>query len=159
MKYLYKSMFCILCKKMTNNLRCKFYNTFSIKAMIYFMTSLKLSSSMPASGLERPLIISGMTLYKAFPFLANSVKNSLAIFDIFSTSSTIRSAISDIWPFTLIMSFKMRWVRTVSVLLRTNDDSSLKHAYIRGVHGSTVFGNRNDKSPKLIKNNQRYNLR
>merc|ERR1711962_352379 len=57
---------------------------------------------------------------------------------------------SDIWPFTFIISFRIRWVNTVSVLLRTNEDSSLRQAYIRGVHGSTVFGNRNDKSPAAI---------
>ena len=112
------------------------------------MTSLKFDSSIPASGFESPLIISGITLYKALPFLANSVKKSFAILDILVTSSTIRSAISDICPLTLIMSFKIRCVRTVSVLLRTNEESSLRHAYIRGVQGSTVFGNRKDKSPK-----------
>lgn len=116
--------------------------------MIYFITSLKFDSSIPASGFESPLITSGITLYKALPFLANSVKNSFAILDILGTSSTIRSAISDICPLTLIMSFRIKCVKTVSVLLRTNDESSLRHAYIRGVHGSTVFGNRKDKSPK-----------
>lgn len=43
----------------------------------------------------------------------------------------------------------MRCVNTVSVLLRTSDESSLKQAYIRGVHGSTVLGNLNDRSPKM----------
>lgn len=50
----------------------------------------------------------------------------------------------------------MRCVNTVSVLLRTSDESSLKQAYIRGVHGSTVLGNLNDKSPKMQYKNKFY---
>ena len=42
---------------------------------------------------------------------------------------------------TLIMSLRMRCVRTVRVLDLTLTDSSWSLAYIRGVHGSTVFGN------------------
>ena len=50
----------------------------------------------------------------------------------------------------------MRCVNTVRVLLRTSDESSLKQAYIRGVHGSTVLGNLNDKSPKMQNKNKFY---
>ena len=57
-------------------------------------------------------------------FLESSLKNSLVRLEILSLWSTIHIAISLICPFTLIISFRMRWVRTCSVFLRTSDDSS-----------------------------------
>ena len=80
--------------------------------MMYFMISLKLSSTIPFSGslslrghfrctISYYLVrdthldtISGMTLYKVFPFLDSSEKKSLASPEILSTESTIQKAMS-----------------------------------------------------------------
>jgi len=43
---------------------------------------------------------------------------------IFCSVSTMHSAISDIWPFTLTISFIIRFVSTNKVTWRTSDDKS-----------------------------------
>lgn len=66
-------------------------------------------------------------------FLPSSLKNSLALFAIKWSSSTIQMASSLIWPFTFTMSFKIKWVNTIIEFFLTSVDSSLnlkKNLYI-----------------------------
>merc|ERR1719346_367087 len=62
----------------------------------------------------------------------------------------MQSAMSLIWPLTLIMSLRIKCVRTVTVLERTIGEGSRRQAYILGVHGSKVFGHLKLRSPAAI---------
>lgn len=58
-------------------------------------------------------------LYNALSFVESSVKNSLAKSDIRVSLSSRHFAISPSCPLTLIMPFRIRWVKTINVFFFT----------------------------------------
>lgn len=64
-------------------------------------------------------------MFSDLTFLDSSKKKSLARAAMRSSGSTIHEAISLIWPLTFTISFKIKWVRTMSVFLRTCEEESL----------------------------------
>ena len=64
--------------------------------------------------------------------------------------SSKQRVISVIWPFTFIISFRMRWDSTKTAFFRTDWAQSLNRAYTCSVHGSNRFGNRTVRSPSAI---------
>jgi len=111
----------------------------------------------------------------SIPFFDNSWKKSFARLDILSSSSSILTVISFIYPLTykrflkwlknnrmvgrrgaereretFIISFNIRWEMTSTAFFLTDTEGSRNRAYIYSVQGSKRFGKRTAKSPSAM---------
>jgi len=82
-----------------------------------------------------------------YPFEWSSCKNSFTWSRILSSGSSRSIHMSTIYPFSLSISFKTRWVITIRACLRTWFDSSWRSLKISSVLSFKLFGNLLKRSP------------
>ena len=145
--------------------------TFSMNVKMYRIVRWKPSSSIAWSPTERWLMTvrararckqdekqtheiahapSGRLLYIALSFVERSVKKSFARSAIRGSSSSRHFAISPSWPLTLIMPFRMRCVRTISVFFFTTKSMSERPRYNSSLFSSMIVLNDTATSPSAI---------
>ena len=93
---------------------------------------------------------SGRLLYIALSFVDSSSKKSLAKSAILGSGSSKHFAISPSWPLTLIIPFRIRCVRTMSVFFLTTMSLSERPLYSSLLFSSTILLKDTATSPRAM---------